>query len=132
MKAERTVDLTLDLILFGIPFNGHVRQALISQGNPTLDQATERLHLAGAEYSAASAAFSATCRKCNIPDHFVQHAGAFRGLVVSAMLPHVQLIGTAATGSNPQPARTPLASAPFMRFPDQFPSPLTQLGLLAR
>ena len=105
MKAELTAGLTLDLVLLGLPFSDHVRRALITQLNLTVDQATERLHLADTEYSAASAAFSPICWKCacDAPGHFVQHAGAFRGLAVSAMPPHVQPIAAAATGTNHQP-----------------------------
>lgn len=88
-KEERAAELTLVGILLGLPTDDHVRQALISQPNLTLDRAKEemirydtgkKLRLAGSESAPAI-----HCRKCDAPGHLAQdctHSGAIKDLVI--------------------------------------------------
>jgi len=91
-KAERGAELTLLGILFGLPFDDHVRQSLTTQPNLSFEQAMEafvrvdmgvKIHLAGAE--SANAARGSNCWKCDLPGHLTPncpHAGAIKDLVV--------------------------------------------------
>ena len=88
-KAERAAELTLVGILLGLPIDDHIRQALTSQPNLTLDRAKEEMircdtrkkpRHAGSEWAPAT-----HCRKCDAPGHHAQdctHSGTIKDLVI--------------------------------------------------
>ena len=91
-KAKRYAELTLFTILFRLPYNDHICQALTTQSNLTLQKASNacvhidtglKLHLTTAE-SANAAAGTRNCWKCDLPGHVAAscpHASAIKDIV---------------------------------------------------
>jgi hypothetical protein len=124
-KAECTAELTLFGILFSLPFDDHIHQALMTQPNLTLDLVMEamvcfntgvKLHLADAE--SANVAHSAGCWKCDGPGHLAQdcpHSSAIKDLV-AMNIAYFRTLPTSSVTSQPTP--TPLTFLPRSR-PDR-------------
>ena len=88
-RADWYAELTLFAILFGLLYNNHVRQALTTQPDLMLQQASDacicvktglKLHLTNTE-SASAAAGAVNCWKCDSPGHLAAscpHASAIK------------------------------------------------------
>ena len=112
-RADCSAEFTLFAVLFGIPHDDHIRQALTMQPNLTLQQLSDtvvrvdaglKLHLVDAE--SANAASGSNCWRWDAPGHLAPncpHSGAIKDLVIRSTMLIARRCSTVAPKTRPPP-----------------------------